>query len=170
MALQQLARDEGDTVKTANRLINDEFMVPAATLVMWVTETHAEQYARIAEGIGAEQERQVIRQAQDTLVYAGTVQRKLVEEIEIKLTEGKIRPEALPQALRSVTDVRSKSTTSLLLLTGRSVTGNAGEATVEAMTRLVTSLQGLGLVKVAPSIAATLGSEDVIEDADEVGG
>lgn len=169
MALQAVARNQGDVELTARELINDEFQVPAATLIDWITETHAEQYSRIVDGLGAEQERRVIRQAQDTLVRAGEVQSELVEAIATQLHDGKIRPEVLPQSLRSITDVRAKSVNSLLLLTGRSVTGNTGEATVEAMTRLVNSLQGLGLVKVAPSIAATLGSEDV-QEADVVDG
>lgn len=161
MALQALARNHGDVDLTARDLINDEFQVPAATLIDWMTDSHAEQYTRIAESLGAEIERSIIRQAQDNMHRAGQLQTDLLERV------GRVqREELLSQALRAVTDARSKSTNTLLLLTGRSITGNDGGATVEAMTRLVNSLQGLGLVKVAPSIAATLGDGDVEEITD----
>lgn len=161
MALQALARNQGDVELTSMELINDEFQVPVATLIAWMTETHSEQYTRIADGLGAEIERQVIRQAQDNMKRAGEIQADLLERVA--LIE---RPELVSQALRAVTDARTKSTTALLLLTGRSITGNDGGATIEAMTRLVNSLQGQGLVKIAPSIAATLGPEDVHEITD----
>lgn len=164
MALQALARNEGDVAETASELINDEFQVPRSTLIEWMTETHAEQYHRIVDQLGNENERRVIAQAHNVTVRAGEVQADLVEHLATLLDTGKLRPELVPQSIRALTDARAKSVNSVLLLTGRSITGDTGGADVEAMTRLVEGLQSLGLVKIAPNIAATLGPEDVHED------
>lgn len=160
MTLQALARNEGDVSKTADELINEEFQVPAATLIEWITETHVEQYNRIADAIGAELERRAVQQAHKLIIKAGELQYDMV------VRAGAIeRQELVPQALRALTDARRKGVNDVLLLTGRSITGASDAATVEAMTRLVTGLQGLGLIKVAPNIAATLNDADVVEEA-----
>lgn len=159
MALQALARNEGDVELTARELVNDEFMVPAATLIDWITETHVEQYERIYKAYGGERERRAVQQAHNLIVRTGELQATMIERV------GEVtRPELVSQALRALTDARRKGVNDLLLLTGRSITGGSETATVEAMTRLVTGLQGLGLIKVSPTIAATLTDADVMED------
>lgn len=159
MALQQLARNKGDIAATADELVNDEFQVPAATLVEWSTETHAEQYDRITKSLGYELERRAVQQAQEMIVRTGELQMEMIEEV------GRIRRQELtPQALRALTDARRKGVNDVLLLTGRSITGGSEAATVEAMTRLVTGLQGLGLIKVAPSVALTLGDSEIVDE------
>jgi hypothetical protein len=156
MALTALVRDRGDVEVTAARLIGDEFMVSADTLALWKTDTHAEQYKRIEEHIGRETERDAITTAQQTSSAAASCKLELLERV------GEIRaPGArLPGAARRVNDATAKATTELMQLTGRPVNGNAGDASVEAMTRLVTGLQELGLVKLAPSIAETISDAD----------
>jgi hypothetical protein len=159
MALTALVRDRGDVEVTAARLIGDEFMVSADTLAFWKTDTHAEQYKRLEEHIGRETERDAITTAQQVIKRGGELKLELLEYVgEIR------RPELVSQALRAVSDATAKATTELMQLTGRPVSGASGDASLESMTRLVTGLQELGLVKLAPSIAATLTDADVIEE------
>lgn len=159
MALTALVRDLGDVEKTASRLIADEFMVSADVLALWKTETHVEQYKRIEEHLGHEIERDAIMTAQHTIRRGGELRLALLERV------GKIeRQELVSQALRAVSDATRKATTELMLLTGRPIDGASNDASVEAMTRLVTGLQELGLVKVAPQIAVALDGDDVIEE------
>lgn len=160
-ALQALARDNGDVEATAEKLIDDEFMVTAAVLYEWKTETHAEQYSRIVEALGAELERNAIIQLQRIVGRANDLKLGMMERV------GEItRPELVSQALRALSDVGAKSTNQLMQLTGRPVAGNAGDASVEAITRIVTGLQAAGLIKIAPSVVATLGPGDVEEVRD----
>lgn len=159
MALSALVRDHGDVEKTANRLIGDEFMVSADVLAVWKADTHAEQYRRLEEQLGREIERDAIGTLQHTIRRAGEIRLDLLERVA--LIE---RPELVSQALRAVSDAGRKATTELMLLTGRPVNGASGDASVEAMTRLVTGLQELGLVKLAPSIAETITDAQVVDE------
>lgn len=159
MALTALVRDHGDVEKTANRLIGDEFMVSADTLTLWKADVHAEQYRRLEEQLGREVERDAILRAQQIIRRGNELTLDLMERV------GRIeRQELVSQALRAMSDATKKATTELMLLTGRPVTGASGDASVEAMLRLVTGLQETGLIKIAPGIAETLTDADVIED------
>lgn len=150
-ALAALARDYGDVDKTAERLIDDEFMVPAATLYEWKTEVHAEQYSRIAQGLGSELERDAIQQLQQTLVRSNELRLEMLERVG-----GITRPELVSQALRAISDAGAKASTELMQITGRPVNGAAGDGSVDAMLRLLGSMQSMGLVSVAPSVQGSI--------------
>lgn len=162
LALQQLALDFGNVETTAEKLINDEFQVPALTLLAWKLEEHAEQYGRIADQLGAQLERGAITQLQETIIKANEGRLELIERVA--LIE---RPELVSQALRALSDASAKASTELMQLTGRPTDGRDGDASVDAMIRLVTSLQGAGLINVAPAVAATLAPTE-IEEVTEV--
>lgn len=159
-ALTALVRDHGDVEVTAGRLIGDEFMVSADTLALWKADTHAEQYRRLEEQLGREIERDAIMRTQQIIKRSGELKLELLERV------GAItRQELVPQALRAVSDAGAKATTELMQLTGRPVSGASGDASVDAMLRLVTGLQETGLIKIAPSVAATLTDADVVEES-----
>jgi hypothetical protein len=160
LALQALARDFGDVDKTADRLINDEFQVPAETLYLWKTEVHAEQYNRLLDNMGHELERSAIQQLQQRITRTNELAMEMAERV------GEItRAELTPQALRALTDASAKASTELMQLTGRPINGAAGDGSIENMLRVISGLQSAGFLKVAPSVAAfTLDAESVTEE------
>lgn len=166
IALRALARDHGDVDKTAERLLDDgegfeSFMVPAGTLDLWKNETHAEQYKQLVERMGAELERDAVIHLQRTITRANRARDDLIERVsQIE------RPELVSQALRAISDASAKSTNQLMQLTGRPVAGAAGDASVEAITRVVKGLEAAGLISVSPRVSATLTPEDVEEVKD----
>lgn len=159
MALQALARDFGDVEKTAERLIGDEFMVSPDTLWLWRVDLHAEQYTRIVDNLGTELERNAITQLQQRIVRTNELAMTMAERV------GEVtRAELVSQALRALTDASAKASTELMQITGRPVSGNAGDASVEAMSRLLNGLAGAGLIKIAPSIAFSLDPSQIQEE------
>lgn len=159
MALQALARDYGDVEKTADRLINDEFQVPAETLWQWKQDTHAEQYNRLLDVMGHELERSAIQQLQQRITRTNELVETMAERV------GEVtRPELVSQALRALTDASAKATTELMQLTGRPTNGAAGDGSIEGMIRLISGLESAGFLKVAPSVALTLDPSQVQDD------
>lgn len=162
MALQALARDHGDVDRTAERLLNDEFQVPAETLYLWKTELHAEQYNRLLENMGHELERTAIQQLQHRIARVNELTMDMAERV------GQIqRQELTAGALRALTDASAKATTELMQLTGRPVNGAAGDGSIENMLRVIAGLEGSGFLRVAPSVAYTLHPDQVTEVPDE---
>lgn len=162
-ALRQLALDFGDVETTSERLIDDEFQVSALTLLEWKLDLHAEQYQRIAEQLGLERERNAIGQLQEIVVRANELKLPMMERV------GEItRAELVPQALRALSDAGAKATAQLMQLTGRPLDGKAGDASVDSMIRLVTGLQGAGLLNIAPPVAEAIEADakDVITVTD----
>lgn len=159
LALQALARDFGDVDKTADRLVNDEFQVPAETLYLWKTESHAEQYNRLLENMGHELERTAIQQLQHRITRVNELAMEMAERVG-----GIQRQELTPAALRALTDASSKASTELMQLTGRPINGAAGDGSVENMLRLIAGLESSGFLKVAPSVAYTLDPSEIKEE------
>jgi predicted kinase len=143
-ALLALAANAGDAKLTAEQLQEGDFMVTEATLLLWRHEEHRERYERFARELAYDRESRVVGLLQETLVETSRIKRDLLPQVEKSAT----RPELAGHALRAVTDAESKSTSSLLALTGRPTDGRR-EVGAEAMVRLVEGLAAKGLVNVA---------------------
>lgn len=130
--LMRLAANRGDVEKTADEIIDDEFMVPADTLRYWKLEEYGEQYKRLEREIGQELETQAIAQLRSTVQRTGELQADLLEEV------GAIRqPALMPNALRALSDAKAKGTNELLQLTGRPTNGGSSGSLGELAAALV---------------------------------
>jgi hypothetical protein len=147
MALAQLVADNGNTNRTADVLINDEFKVSEATLRRWRDDLHAE-YKRLQIRHGESLEQEAIEQARENLRLAGSKKRALLEKVDPEKTP----PDQLAAVLKAVTDAEAKSTTGLLQLTGRP-TNPTGDQSTTAVVGLVQSMIDKGYLAVAPGIA-----------------
>jgi hypothetical protein len=143
-ALLALAANAGDAKLTAEQLHDGDFKVTEATLLLWRHEHHRERYERFARELAYERESRVVGVLQETLVETARIKKGLLDKVE----ESARRPELAGHALRAITDAESKSTSSLLALTGRPTDGRR-EVGAEAMVRLVEGLAAKGLVNVA---------------------
>lgn len=143
-ALVELAGHGGNCQAASEALVDDEFMVPVATLRRWKREVHAEQYRKIEDEQGRELERVAAEQARLTIVRAGQLERDMLEE----MTPDRVPKEVRPQALRAIADVKSKNVDKLLQLTGRPVTNTQPSD----FAQLLAGMAAKGIVKLNVSI------------------
>jgi hypothetical protein len=147
-ALLALAANAGDAKVTAGQLIEDDFQVSEATLLLWKHETHAERYKRFERELAAEREGRTVSILQDTITETSRMKREMLE----KVRDTADRPEYAGHALRAITDAESKSVSSLLALTGRPTDGRQ-EGGADALSRLVLGMAERGLVRLAPGLS-----------------
>jgi hypothetical protein len=148
MALAQLVADNGNTARTAEVLINDEFQVSEATLRRWRDDLHAEQYKRLQILHGDTLEQEAIAQARENLRLAGDKKRALLKKIDPEKTA----PDQLAAVLKAVTDAEAKSTTGLLQLTGRP-TSPTGDQSAGAVVDLLKTMAERGYLALAPGVS-----------------
>lgn len=145
LALLRLAQNGGNIDVTADELIDDRFQVPAATLELWMLDTHGEQYKRIEKALGSRREENAVARLRRIIERTSELRVDMIEDV------GKIDDQRLlPQALRALSDAEAKSTTMLLQLTGRPVSGDRqGQGTVALARAMVEA----GFLRLAPGVS-----------------
>jgi hypothetical protein len=147
-ALLALAANSGDAKITAEQLIEGDFQVTEATLLLWKHDVHAERYKRFERELANERERRTVSVLQDTITETSQIKRDMLEQVK----QTAERPEMAGHALRAITDAESKSVSSLLALTGRPTDGRQ-EGGADALSRLVLGMAERGLVRLAPGLS-----------------
>lgn len=90
-----------------------EGTVTYQTICQWKRETHFAQYREIEERYGRELEELLVVQARANAMRAGEIEAELIEKM--LTVEGR----DAPQALRAITDAKTKNVDKMLSLTGR---------------------------------------------------
>jgi hypothetical protein len=147
-ALLALAANAGDAKLTAEQLHAGDFKVTEATLLLWRHEHHRERYERFARELAYERESRVVGVLQETLVETARIKKGPPRQGRGVAR----RPELAGHALRAITDAESKSTSSLLALTGRPTDGRR-EVGAEAVVRLVEGMAAKGFLNIAGGLA-----------------
>jgi hypothetical protein len=159
-ALMQLVANGGNVKRTAEELIDEEFQVPETTLRAWKNDVHAERYRQLEDAYGSELEAEAVQAARLRLQRAAEIEGDLLERA------GEVRtPELVPQALRAVADVKSKSGNLLMQLTGRPTapkdTGNGD------VIKLLQTMADRGYLSLAAPVAKSIegsATEETRED------
>lgn len=150
-ALTVLAEYAGDTVRAADELRDrDEnpIEIRASTLRLWKTEQHVEQYRKLEEQLGGEMENTAIQRARQLINQADTKLEVLVERA------GEAQGDQVPQAIRAIADVKSKSGNVLMQLTGRPM--NPKDNSSSDIVDLLKHMVDRGYLSLAPDVAASV--------------
>lgn len=152
-ALTVLAENAGNFARAADELRdhhNDPLEIRAGTLREWKKSIHAEQYRKIEENLGAEMEQQAIARQRKLINLADEKLEPLIERA------GEATGENVPQALRAIADVKSKSGNVLMQLTGRPTNprDNGSSDIVDLLKHMVDR----GYLNLAPDVAASVES------------
>lgn len=150
-ALAALAENAGNYARTADELRDhetDPLEIRAGTLREWKTNLHVEQYRRIEETLGAEMEQSAIAKQRKLINLADEKLEPLIERA------GEATGDQVPQAMRAIADVKSKSGNVLMQLTGRPT--NPRDNSSGDIVDLLKHMVDRGYLNLAPDVAASV--------------
>lgn len=155
-ALTALAENAGNYAQTADELRGRDFEIRAGLLREWKTKVHAEQYRKIETNLGAEMEAEAIARQRQLINLADAKLGPLIERA------GDAEGDDVPQALRAIADVKSKSANALMQLTGRPTNprDNGSSDIVDLLKHMVDR----GYLNLAPDVAASVEGSVVDDD------
>lgn len=157
-ALTVLAENAGNYARAADELRDheeDPLEIRAGLLRIWKTEQHSEQYRKIEEALGYEMEQQAVAKQRQLINMADEKLGPLLERA------GEAEGDAVPQAIRAIADVKSKSGNVLMQLTGRPT--NPRDNSSSDIVDLLKHMVDRGYLNLAPDIAGTV-EGTVVED------
>lgn len=150
-ALEALAENAGNYAQTAEELRSDEenpLEIRAATLRTWRTETHVEQYRKLEENLGFEMEQTAVAKQRKLINKADEKLDKLLDKLD------DVPADKAPEALRAAGDVKSKSSNTLMQLTGRPT--NPRDNSSSDIVDLLKHMVDRGYLNLAPDVAASV--------------